>query len=158
MNDSGGSLLFRGPMIICYPNYIFLVVPQGRRHLGEKNTSMIFLYTTNGRVIRDYVTIHWPKLPIWDSHRLSELIFKSVIAFLLLVPFISFVVLFIYFSAFTKMNLLQRVGLPFKDHDLYFFSPLYLPLILWGIYCTPFLSIFVPPSTVTRKRATFHQL
>ena len=42
-------------------HHIFLVVPQGRRHLELKQTLNILSYTTNRRrVIRHHVTIHRP--------------------------------------------------------------------------------------------------
>ena len=94
---------------------MFWVVLQGRRNLREKQILMIFVYTANGRVI--HVLRHNPPtgLQIWDSHRLSDLLFQTFITSLLLGRFIlNFC--FSYFSAFIQINLLQGLDCPLKTN------------------------------------------
>ena len=101
------------------------------RHNHGQTANLIFAYTRN-----------------------SDLVFKIFIACLLLVRFISNFRHSVYlFFAFTQMNLLTRVGLPFNDHEFCSFSPLSLPLLFF-IYCILFLISFcTSPLTSTGTRA-----
>ena len=76
---------------------------------GGVEKIIIFLYTTNGRVVREYVYPIFQQgigLLFCYSHRVSDLIFQTFVTFILF--------LFLLFSRSHTYKFIIRVGLPFN--------------------------------------------
>ena len=76
-------------MYVIYNVFWEYIVPWGRRHLGVKWKLMTSLYTKKWESCLWLYHNPLTKLPIWDSHRISNFRIQKFISFSILVRFIS---------------------------------------------------------------------